>query len=193
MKIFYSASAKLRNTIQGEPEQEMVVKPGKEGLAEKYLSQAGHCLVTTGMNTQSGILTALYSEKPALGVAFCPIVTETKAQAKAFAVWLNSVFGWLPLMKMRSGGTMTFPNWSHTQLRQVLLPNPNQCNLDVLIEAFEQVKHEVLLTVAHNKEDAARKVIDRAAAKAAGIPWAKADELRKLLAAEPTIARQKKS
>ncbi len=194
MKMFYSASSKLRNTLQGEPEQEMEIKPGKERLAEKYLSQAGHCLIATVMgrtNTPGApVVTAVFSKTPALGVAFCPIITADTDQAKAFCAWLNSCFAWLMLMNLRSGSTLINPNWSHTQLRQVLLPDPTQCDMKPLIDTFEEVKLTPLLPLARTHEDPAREKIDRAAARAIDVPWARAQSIRDMLAMEPTISRR---
>ena len=247
MRMFYSKSVKLRNTLQGEPEQLMEVKPGKASLAEKYVRKSGHCLITTGMDTQGGILTAVYSDQPALGVAWCPVATsfeveadarglakakadwvakakkaldlrepkpnknppselisaaqwderckvreEAREEAKALTVWFNSCFGWVALLSRRSGNKLTFPNWSHTQLREVILPKRDQCDFQPLLDAFHAHKDTPMLPVGRQAEDPVREAIDRAAAQSAGIDWTWTERLRRKIAAEPTVRKVRK-
>ncbi len=190
IRIFYSASAELRQTLEGTPEQIVTIREGKESMARGYLERSGHCLITTGINTSSGRLSAVYSETQALGVAFCPIATADKEEAKAFTVWLNSVFAWLMLLNFRTGVSLTFPNWSHSMLRKVRLPDPSKCNLRPLINCFEEIKYDVIGRLDSYLECRVRLKIDQAASEVAQIPWAKVREWREVLAREPTIAKE---
>ena len=189
IKIFYSASAELRQTLEGTPDQIVTIKSGKEKMASQYLMRKGHCLVTTGLNINSGRLASVYSEIPALGVAFCPIITKDKAEAKSLTVYLNSLFGWIQLLNLRTGVSLNFPNWSHTMLRQIRLPDPDQCDLTPLLTCFEAIKHDVVGRLDSYLECPVREMIDQAAAEVAGISWSDVKEWRDVLAKEPTIAR----
>jgi len=189
IKIFYSKSSELRQTLEGIPDQIVTIREGKERMAKGYLERAGHCLIATGADTRSSRLSAVYSDTPTLGVSFCPIVTKDKEEAKALTVWLNSVLTWLMLLNLRSGVKLTFPNWSHTMLRQIRLPDPDQCNLTPLLTCFEAIKHDVVGRLDSYLECPVREKIDQAAAEVAGISWSDVKEWRDVLAKEPTIAR----
>jgi len=187
-RIFYKASSQERQTLRGKPETTVYARKGKEKLATKYLTQAGHCLVTTGTGRiMSNRITAVYSETASLGVAFCPVLTETREEAKALTVWLNSVFTKLCLFNLRSGVSLENPKWSHTQLRKLLLPNPDRCHHGILLRCFEDVKDDTIGRMDQYLACPVREKIDRASAAATNIEWSRADSWRRALATEPTI------
>ena len=122
----------------------------------------------------------------------CKVREEARTEAKALTVWLNSCFAWTALLARRSGNDLSFPNWSHTQLRKVILPKRDQCDFQPLLDAFEAYKDTPMLAVGRQAEDPVREAIDRAAAQSAGIDWAWAERLRRKIAAEPTVRKVSK-
>ena len=187
LKAHYSKSAQLRNTVRADPEQWALPKLGKESMAASYIEQASHFLVATGLDTNSGILTGLYSGLQSVGSGWVPVEVCSKAEAKGLSIWWNSTPVWLMLLNMRSR-KLTWPEWSLAQLETVLVPDPQYCDYAVLEDTFNSVAERELKPMRYQAEDFARQEIDKAAAKVIGLDESLVAEWRALLAAEPTVS-----
>ena len=186
-KAHFSKSAQLRNSVRAAPEQWILTKPGKERMAANYIGQASQFLVATGLDTNSGILTGLYSDSQSVGSGWIPIEVRSEAEAKSLSIWWNSTPAWLMLLNMRSR-KLTWPEWSLAQLEAVRIPDPEHCDYGALRDAFNSVSGQQLKPMKHQAKDFARAVIDRAAAEVIGLDESIVTEWRELLAAEPTIS-----
>lgn len=186
-KTHYSKSAKLRNFLRADPEQWMLPKPGKESMAASYVQQASNFLVATGLDTNGGILTGLYSDSKSVGSGWVPVEVHDQAEAKALSLWWNSTPVWLMLLNMRSR-KLTWPEWSLAQLQTVLVPDPEKCDYDVLVEVFNLVSKRELKPMKHQSDDFARAELDKAAAKVMGLDESVVARWRGLLSAEPTVS-----
>ena len=91
--------------MQATPEQAVVDK--KSALAARYRQQAGQVLLAAKLNTVSGRLLAIFSDRPALGSMWVPVRADTMSpeEAKALCAWCNSTPGALGFL-MRRGTTL---------------------------------------------------------------------------------------
>ena len=185
---FHSVSSKLRRTLQGEPDVMYAPKPGKTGLAAKYAARRSHMLVAMKMNTMSGRLSGLWTETPSFGW-WVPVSVEDDYTGKALAAWWNSTPVRLMLLNRRAR-TLIYPMWQVAHLRQIRIPKPENPAWTDLRAAFEQVKSVELLPMARAEECPARRVIDRAAAKALDASDEVIADWRHQLAREPTVSNK---
>ena len=190
IRIFDTASAKVRRTLAGEPEQ--WVKPGgrRDHLWENVRKQGRRLLVTNRYNTISGRLTALHCETPTFGFAWMPVTTSSPDRSKALCAWLNSTPARLLLLNRRAK-MLTYPKWSVTHWHEIPVPKPGAPSTDTLARAFEDVATHALETLQHADTDEARKVIDEAAARTLGVSNRTVADWRKRLAAEPTVTNER--
>lgn len=190
VRLFWSNSGQLRQSMCGEPEEWRCPKAGKEDLAERYWQQRSHLLVAARCNVVSGRLTAVWSPFPSVGSAWTPISVAKECQAKALAAWWNSTPVRLMLLNQRSK-TLTYPSWSLAQLRQIRVPKPGISAWESLQDAFDQVSDIELLPLSQGQDCVCRQVIDEAAAIALGVEADLVADWRRRLAAEPTIANRR--
>ena len=184
--IFESKSAEVRRCVLGEPDGFRRPKANKARMAEGYLSQASRLLVSAGMRTTNGRVFGLFSPAPRVGNAWIPVQVADVREAKALAAWWNSTPTLLQLLNCRTEN-LTFPSWSLTHLREIRVPRLDPDATRILNDAFESVKSTDLLPIRQQAEDAARQVLDRAAAEVLGVTDDVLADWRELLAREPTV------
>ncbi len=186
---FWSASAKLRRTMRASPEQPIEPRPGKEQLAARYWAQRSKLLVSSRHRTTNALLTAVYSETPAVGSAWVPVAVREDDEAKSLCAWWNSTPVRLMLFNRRSK-TLDYPSWSLDQLRSVRVPSPVNPGWGGLLAAYEEACDIELLPLRDGEQCEGRRIIDRAAAQVLGIPEATIADWRRRLACEPTISNR---
>ena len=187
--IFESISSKLRKTIRGAPESWHKPKPSKakRRLAARYWKQRSRLLVAKKFDTVSGRLTALYSTVPSVGKGWTPVSVDNEYTAKALAVWWNSTPVRMMLLNRRSK-KLTYPQWSLTHLKEIRIPKPGNPGWSALYEAYGRVRDRDIMPMKRGGEDAARAVIDEAAARVLDVDPEVLAGWRERLSTEPTIS-----
>ena len=188
---FHSVSGALRRTLLGKPDVWYRPKAAKRGLAERYRAQQSQFLVAMRLNTVSGRLTGLWTNRPSFGW-WVPVAVPEEDAAKALAVWWNSTPVRLMLLNRRAQ-TLTYPTWQLAHLREIRIPRPANAAWTSLKTAFDQVCKTELLPMKHADECEARKIIDDAAALALGASPDVLADWRRRLAVEPTITNARAS
>ena len=182
---FHSVAGGLRRTMLGTPDVWYRPRAGKGNLAERYRAQRSQLLVPMRLNTVSGRLTGLWTDKRSFGW-WVPIMVEDESIAKALAAWWNSTPVRLMLLNRR-GQTLTYPTWQLAHLREIRIPKPDNPAWNSLKEAFDQVCEAELLPMRQAEQCDVREAIDEAAALALRIDHSTLADWRKRLAAEPTV------
>ena len=186
--IFESKSSSVRYSLHGEPDGFRRPKANKIKMAKTYRSKASHFLVSAGMDTHSGVLTGLFCSTPRVGNSWIPVEIENTRQGKALTAWWNSTPVWLMLFSRRTR-KLTFPGWSLEHLQDIRVPKLDDDRTQVLSDAYEAVKDAQLLPMDRQAEDAARHILDEAAALTLGISPTVVADWRLRLACEPTVRR----
>ncbi|MDD9800793.1 MAG: hypothetical protein OXU29_10110, partial [Gammaproteobacteria bacterium] len=187
--VFCTIDQNAVQTINALPTHKATPKAGEERRAEKSWQDADYALVVVKLSTTSTRVTAVYSETPALGNIFRPIGVMDQEIAKAYVAFMNSSFGILQLLNLRSR-KLTFPTYTPSQMRTLMLPDPATADLAPLLDAFEQVKNTPLQRLSQCAQDPARQTLDHAAAQTLGLAPALTDQWRKWLSHEPTITNK---
>ena len=184
--IFRSIDMDIMQTMDAKPETKATPRKGKEKTAERDWQGADHALIVARFRTTSTLLTAIYSEKKALGSAFRPIGVFDKQIAKAYVAFLNSSFGVIQLLNRRSG-KLDYPAFETGHLRTLRLPDTNKVSIDNIVRVFEAHKNTPLERLCDCVADPVRKALDYAVAEALGVDRKLTDQWREWLSKEPTI------
>ena len=137
------------------------------------------------LNTVSGRLTALWTERASFGW-WVPVAVPEEDTAKALATWWNSTPVRLMLLNRRAQN-LTYPTWQLAHLREIRIPKPDNPAWPALRAAFDAVCHTELLPMKQAEACEARRVIDDAARLALSMDGDLLGDWRQRLAAEPTI------
>ena len=184
--IYDSISAGLRQSMAGEPEQWVVPGGRRAHLWERVSRGAGNVLLALRMDTVSGRLSAVRSNQPTFGFGWSPVQSSAGREGRGLCAWWNSTPARLLLLNRRSK-KLTYPKWSHSNLRSVPVPSRADLKGD-LADAFDAAKELTMLPMAQGDHCEARRTVDEAAA---AVLQRHTDELttwRKMLAAEPTVS-----
>ena len=184
--IFRTINMDIIKTMNSKPETKAIPKKGKEKVTERNWQGADHVLVAERFSTTSTLLTAVYSEKKALGSAFRPIGVFDKRLAKAYTAFLNSSFGILQLLNRRSK-KLSYPSFETGHLKTLKLPDPEKVDIDKIVRAFEEHKNTPLERLRDCVTDKVRIALDYAVADALGVERSLTDQWREWLAKEPSI------
>ena len=186
---FHSVSGALRRSIRGEHDVWYVPRRGRRRKMEELIRENGalrsHLLVPMRLNTVSGRVTGLWTERSSFGW-WVPVAVPDEDGQKSLAAWWNSTPVRLMLLNRRAQ-TLTYPTWQLEHLREVRIPKRDSPAWTSLRDAFDQVCDKELLPMKQAVECDARKTIDRAAAVALGVDPDILADWRRRLAAEPTI------
>ncbi len=185
---FNAVSSKLRRTLQGERDVMYAPRAGKNALAGRYAAQRSRVLVAMKMDTISGRVSGLWSETPSFGW-WVPVSIEDDDTAKALATWWNSTPARLMLLNRRAR-KLTYGMWQVAHLREIRIPKPDNPAWTDLRDTFEQVKNIELLPRGEAEQCSARRVSDRAAAKALDVSEDVVAEWRRRIACEPTVSKK---
>lgn len=185
---FHSVSSRVRRTVRGHADVWYEPKPGKAGLAAKYLPRRNRLLLPMRFRTTNARLTAVWTQTPSFGT-WVPVAPKDEHTGKALAAWCNSTPVRLMLLNRRSR-TLTYPMWSLEHLREIRVPTPDNPAWDALAVAYSDVCDLELLPMRQAEKCPGRRIIDRAAAIALEIDESGLAEWRRRLAREPTVSNE---
>ena len=184
--VFRTINMDIIKTMNSQPETKAMPKKGKELVTERIWQDADHVLVVERFRPTTTLLTAVYSERKALGSAFRPIGVFDKHLAKAYTAFLNSSFGVLQLLNRRTGN-LYYPAFEGGHLKTLRLPDPAKVDIDAIVRVFEQHKDTPLERLRDCVTDKVRIALDHAIADALGVDRQLTAQWRAWLAKEPTI------
>jgi len=183
---FCTINEKTMQTISATPETKATPRTEYQAQADNLWRKASQVLIACRFSTTSSRLLAVFCSRPAFGDAFVPMDVHDENHAKAFAAFLNSSFSIIQMLNRRTK-KLTYPKYEKGHMKTLMLPDPSTADLAPLLEAFEAVKDIPLQRLSMCAQDAARKTLDHAAARALGIAPATTDQWREWLSKEPTI------
>ena len=188
---YCSIAEDFHKNMASPPDTWAVAKTKKKHLAKRLIQNGGHVLVPCRVSTTSSRIFAIYSETPVIGSAFRPIDTAPKIPretAKAYTVFLNSIFGILQFLDRRTK-KLTYPIYETGHLKTLLLPTGK--DLGSLTSLFDAVDKQELLRLSEAGKDSIRRALDHAVAQLLGVDPTATDRWRELLAKEPTISNKR--
>ena len=125
-----------QTTLLGHPDSQMRLKARKGATEEarkkhedklwtKQMREYGaHLFLSTGNNPMSGRLMAVACTERSLGMRWKPVQGINLEEAKAIAVWMNSIAGRLQMMAVTGGKALIWPTWQPKGLARIRIPSP---------------------------------------------------------------------
>ena len=145
-------------------------------------------LLALRMDTVSGRLSSVRSDEPTFGFGWTPVRDSAGRVGRGLCAWWNSTPARILLLNRRSK-KLTYPKWSHSNLRSV--PVPSRAALEgELADAFDALKGLPMLPMGQGSQCDARQVIDAAAANVLNMTTKNIVKLRSMLCAEPTVTNK---
>ncbi len=154
--------------------------------ADRILQKAGHLLITAGQDNSTARLTATASDQAYVGNGWMPVTGLSPDEARAIAVFINSVAGRLQLMR-NPGRKLAFPEYSVAEVSNIRVPNIKDDRIrGILSDCWERTKNMVVPQFRDGECDA-RRLWDEAVAEAMGWDAEEMAQSRQLLHQEPYV------
>ena len=194
--ILKSKGAEAQTRIQSQPDEHWIPKKRDESVrianggtypeADKIQEKAGYLLVSAGQDNSTGRLTATADSTPYIGNGWMPISGLTSIEAKALAVYVNSIVGRLQMMR-NPGRKLNFPTYSAAEAANLRTPNIRDTRVcQILADCWEQTK-DMEVPQFRDGECEVRRLWDEAVAEAMGWDANELARLRHLLHQEPHV------
>ena len=162
MRALWSHKSSRQVAMNTGPDEFIVAKPGKQGLANHLWKMRSNLLLANRMWLNLTQTPAVYSADPILGSAFVPVTPigeDREVLCKAWCVWFNSTLGIITFLNIRQK-KLSYPNFSLDGLRNLPVPHPDKCDILKLASAFDQHADNTLLALPEMDKDAVRKALD---------------------------------
>ena len=128
--------------------------------------------------------------EPAVGSLWSPCRPRNPAHVDALCLYLNSSIGLLSLLGGRGNRVPSYPGFSLEALRSASVPDFDKmdaASLQVMTDAFNELKTETLLPFPQMNDDPTRKRIDDARNPGARLDPEWVARVRRALAEEPSV------
>ena len=189
--VMWDHQTGARTTMAAEPDVAATPKRGREKYARSLVKKASRLVISGRLYTCAVRTAACYTAEPVLGSAWVPVTSlSTKPHFdQALCAWWNSTPGILTMLHARSK-KLTYPAYSLDLLRKLLIPNPRNADVSLLIEVFRKTHQQVLKPWKEMDTCLVRARIDEAAAQVLHMDGAKIADWRKRITLEPTVSNR---
>ncbi|HCB34210.1 MAG TPA: hypothetical protein DEP69_03335 [Acidimicrobiaceae bacterium] len=175
-----------------ETDVDIIARPGKANLAEKYWGQRRRLLVANRINLPTMRMFAVRAETPTVGSAFVPVAAKDENHEKALCVWLNSTLGTLGMYGNRTLKKLPYPRFSLDDLRSMPVPDLTDAQAAKLAATYDQHATSEMKSFREMNDCETRLALDKAVAETVCEKLGFTDEdiaaIRRGLAAEPSIS-----
>ena len=193
MRALWANKSARQLAMRTSPDQFLVPKKGKGAYAEHLWRKRGNLLLSNRMRLNLTQTPAVFSDEPALGSAFVPVVpadNNNEELCKAWCVWLNSTFGIIGFLNIRQKN-LTYPHFALDGLRSLPVPDPDQCDIGKLAAVFDELADKTLRPLPQIHVDPVRYALDDTVLAAiANLPANAIEGLRKSISLEPTVTNE---
>ena len=181
-------------TLRGEADTYIVVKPGEERKAEGYWSQRSRLLIPNNSRLNTARVFSVLMGEPAVGSRWLPARPKESLQnprewEKAMCVWLNSTPGVLAQIMVSTPRLLSRPNMPLGGQKSIPVPDLDGGQAARLAEVFDDQQDAVQQRLT--AVDGPRRVLDEAVAEVLGLDSDEITVARRELAAEPSITARR--
>lgn len=150
-------------------------------IARKASDRLAHLLVSRRFNFAAPGTKALAffsSEKVLAGKAFWTFSTDMPT-SKVICLWLNSTLAFIETLLLQTETEGSFIEITKDKIKELHIPNLSRCDIEGLLEAFEQVRYTEFPPLVQQFENPpeARRIIDRAVLRTIGYEDKEIDRL----------------
>lgn len=186
--MFESASSDVIQTMRPPPSSAVRIKAGADFKHQKSIDRPTRAFLAFRVPPGSARVLALRSAVPALSTAFNGFSVKSEPTYEvALVAFLNSTLGWIQVLNNRTF-KLAYTRIKPKTAKQLKVPPPDSPHIAALTAAYRELAE---LTLAHNRDSVecpVRIALDRVAAEAAGMRASDVAEIRKRIAAEPSVA-----
>ena len=177
----------------------IVPKRGKEAAALGLWNQRGFLMLPTRARLNTVRMLSVRLDRRALGSAWVPCKPRAEAGAdgvsseqleRALCVYLNSSVGVLAMLGNRSNKVPSYPQFSMDDLRKVFVPDFKSVgaeSVEALAGAYDAHAEREVLPLPRMDVCETRRALDGAVCAALGLDGEVMGEIRRSLAAEPSV------
>ena len=194
MRALWHHKSERQKAMRTSADEFLVAKKGQSDYAKHLWQKRSHLLLANRLGFAFARTPAVFSDEPILGSGFVPALPkgdEETRLCKAWCVWLNSTVGILAFLNIRQRN-LAYPSFSLDGLRTLPVPHPEQCDIDALATAFDQLADKELLPLPKITSDTVRQALDDAVLEAVpGLTSKTLGVWRKAIAQEPSVNNEK--
>ena len=191
--MFESAASDLIQMMRLAPSSAVQVKAGADFRHRKSIDKPTRTFLAFRVRGSTSRVLAFRSAMPALSTAFNGIdISSEPTYDRAVVAFLNSTLGWLQVLNYRAF-TLEYTRIKPKTAKLLKVPRPDSPHISALAAAY---KESAELTLAQNRDSVdcpVRIALDRVAAEAAGMRVDEVAEIRRRIAAEPSVAGWKRN
>ena len=195
IRALWSHKSKRQKAMCTTPDEFLVPKPEMHDYAGKLWKMRSSLLLVNRMWLNLTRTAAVFSDTPILGSAFVPVTPNgenNEALCKAWCVWFNSTPGIIAFLNIRQK-KLSYPHFSLDGLRSLPIPNPDNCDIDRLVAAYNNFANKSLLAFPQMNEDLVRIALDDAVLEAVpGLSNTDIAQWRNSIPLEPSVNNKKK-
>ena len=189
----------VTQTMFAEPDAYIRAKQGKELIAGKLWDKRRRLMMPARVHLPTVRVFSVRLSQRTLGSAWVPCQPQIDDIAddmleKAFCAYFNSSIGILALLGNRSNKTLSYPQFSMTNIRSAPIPDFAVIGRDavhILADAYDEMCERVLMPLPQMENDSVRIALDRAVCQSLSIQVDCAVEIRRHLVNEPSVTNKR--
>lgn len=196
MKAIWYHKTDVVSSMQADTDTNIRPKPTQGDRASKYWGMRGRLMLPTRVRLNTVRMLAVRLTEPALGSGWVPCRVKASEEIdahdaeKVLCVYLNSSLGILATLGNRSARVPAYSQLSMDDLKRLVVPNIASLSPRAAREVagcFDQLAESRMMTIASAPNCETRHALDRSVAAAFDIDEGLIADVRKELAAEPSM------
>ena len=189
-RALWHFKSEITSTMQASTDVNIAVK-NDEDAATRVWDRRSHLLLPIRLQTSLARVSVVYCDIPTIGSYWMNVRFHDNddAMQKALCVWLNSTFGFVSLLAVRTPNTPCYPSFSLDWLKKLAVPRFTSSQSNDLVRVFEQFS-TIDLGRWSEHENPHRVKFDTEVAEIAHLDNEFVSKTRRSLAREPICTNQ---
>lgn len=185
--IFASVAEDTERTMRSSPQQGVKALPNASATHRRSIDRPAWVFVAFRARAGTTRTLAIHSTRLAISTAFTGILFKSgKGYPQAVVAFLNSTAGWLQILNQRTF-TLAYTRIKPVTVKALRIPPPDSPHIAALAAAYKKLAKAELSSMA-NPDCPVRTELDRVAAKAVGWRVGRLHDIRRRIAAEPSVS-----
>ena len=186
--IFASISADLEKTMRSTPTHGIRTATNADEKLRRGIDRPARFFLAFRARPSTTRILAMRSTRPCLSKAYHGLQFRSTGNEypNAIIAFLNSTLGWLQVLNQRAF-TLTYTRIKPVSAKLLRIPHPDSRHVRALAIAYKDLARSELSSL-REANCPVRKELDRVAAKVVGMPVRKLHDIRRRIAAEPSVS-----
>ena len=186
--IFASVAADAEGSMRSTPVHGIKLKLNADERHRRSVDRPARTFVAFRAAPATTRTLAIYSTRLCLSTAFTGILFRTSAReyAQAVVAFLNSTAGWLQILNQRAF-KLVYTRIKPVSVKALRIPPPDSPHVSALAAVYRKLAKEDLSSL-RNPDCPVRRELDRVAANAVGWRVGRLHDIRRRIAAEPSVS-----